>query len=200
MAGTAKNYVVAQIMQGPADHWIIGTAPVDGTPRVTLDAATLTPDATAHPSSIHLGLTEGDSKIHVAAKLKDIGADQFAGVLDQYNEQEGIEIDTVLTQMEAITMQQVLSGISAYSTASGYKQNTFGGLNLPAKVCYAIIAPKRNDATKAHVCVLFSAIIDPAIAVNIGRKNQSKYALKVKGLVDPTRTAGKQIGNLYETI
>jgi hypothetical protein len=186
-------------MQGPCDLWIIGSPPSDATQRLTLDAATLTPDATTHPASVHLGLIDGDTKVTMAAKKEDIRADQFAGVLDQFVTEEEMMVEADLKQLEATKIQQILAGLSVYSTAAGYKQNTFGGLNLPAKVAFAVIAPKRNDATKAHVCVLYSAIFEASVAFPLGRKSPSKYQLKVKGLADPTRTAGRNIGILYET-
>lgn len=200
MPGTAKAYAVTQVMQGPCDLWIIGTPPTDSAQRLTLDATTLTPDSIAHPTSIHLGLIEGDTKITMAAKKEEIKADQFAAPLDEYVTEEAMTVEADLKQFEATLLQQVMAGLSVYSTAAGYKQNTFGGLNLPVKVCFAVIAAKRNDATKAHVCVLYSAIFDASIVAPVGRKTATKYGLKVKGLADPVRTAGRQVGILYETI
>ena len=57
MAGTAKDYTVSEIICGYGNLWAIGVAPTNSAVQLTL-SANGTPDATAHPGSVHLGMVE----------------------------------------------------------------------------------------------------------------------------------------------
>lgn len=204
MAGTPKNYDVTHIHQGPGDLWIIGGgAPADSaTPQLTL-AVDGTPDATAHPSSIHLGLTDSAITMTITPKIEDIMADQADGPVDRFltNISE-MAIEAELQQLDPTIMQNAIP-FGVYSTAGGYKQLTFGGQPIPVAAsapCVALIAPKRAVAGKYIVTVLFKATGMVGLSTTIGRAKKAIYKSQWKGLTDLTRAAGRQIGVMYETL
>jgi hypothetical protein len=80
---TARNYTPSQIQQGPANLWIVPTPPTDIAQRLTL-AADLTPDATTHPSSVGLGLTESAITLTLTPKMEALKVDQFDAPVAYY--------------------------------------------------------------------------------------------------------------------
>ncbi len=198
MAGTAKAYVPAAMNQGPGDIWIIGTPPSDSAQRLTL-AADGTPDATAHPSSIHLGATTGPITFNLKNKAKDIMADQFDAPIDKFVEAVEGTLEAEMAQQSVDLLQQAFS-TGVYSTGTGYKQLTFGGIAQVPSVCVAAIAPKRMGAGLFLVSLLYKVATTDGFTVTYGRAKQSAHKLTFHGMVDITRTAGRQIGVQYETI
>ncbi len=196
---TAKSFSVAEIYQGPADLWLIDPAPTDAAQRVTLDAATLTPDSVAHATSKHLGGTEGPVTLSVKPKIGEIRVDQHEGALDVFVESIEATIEAEMKQSEALKLSRAL-GIGSYSTAAGYAQVTFGGTSQPPVISVAAIAPKRTDGTKALVGCLYRVNAVEGIELTMSRKKASTYKVVFRGLIDLTRTAGRQMGIVHEMI
>ena len=198
MAGTAKGYSVDEIHQGPGDLWVIGTAPVDATPRLTL-ATDGTPDATAHPSSIHLGLAEGGITTTVKGKFTEVMADQATAPLYRFLESEEMTIEAELQQQAVDKLQHAYTA-GTYATASGYKQLTIGGGGVVAALCIAAISPKKDTPTLFQVSVIWKAVPVGGLQRLFARGKKSTHKIQFAGNADISRTAGKQIGNVYETI
>jgi hypothetical protein len=202
MPGTATNYDVTRLQQGPGDLWIIGGGVADSaTPQLTITGGT--PDATAYPASIHLGSwPEGQAAtITTKPKMADIKMDQFDTPVAQYMTENDCSIEVELAQLDpAIIANAAPYGV--YSTGSGYRQLTFGGMasGLLTPICVALIAQKRAAASKYVVAILFNAVGTMGLSTTIGRAKASVYKASFKGLADPTRAAGRQIGVFYETI
>lgn len=198
MAATAKGYSVSDIRQGPGDIWIIGGGVDDTAQRLTL-AADGTPDSVAHPASICLGVTEGGITGTVKVKASDITVDQADAPVDRYVEMVEMTISAELAQQSITLLQNALS-VGTYSTSSGYKQLTIGGTAAIPTACIALISPKRSDATKFDVVLIYKAqsIID--VAKLAARAKKSTHKVTFSGLADLARTAGRQIGNVYETV
>ncbi|HWE50467.1 MAG TPA: hypothetical protein VG273_11780 [Bryobacteraceae bacterium] len=199
MAGTAKGYDVTAIHQGPGDLWIIGTPPIDSAQRLTLTAADGTPDATAHPNSICLGTTEGGITFTNKVKLSDITVDQAEAPVDTYMDQMEATIEAELSQQSVDLLQNALT-TGVYSTASAYKQVTFGGISIVPSVCVAAISPKRTGTNLWIVSMLFKVVSKGGITVMLSRSKKSTHKVQFGGLADLGRTAGRQIGIHYETL
>lgn len=199
MAGTAKDYLATEVHQGPGDLWVIGSPPDDTAVRLTLDAATLTPDSVAHAASVHLGAVSGPIVVTVQAKVEPIKVDQFCGPVAHYNTDEEFAIEVELAQLAAQKLQRAI-GVATYSTAAGYKQATFGGTDIPPTAAIAVIAPKRSDPTKAWVALMWQAVGGGGIQVSFTRSKPGFYKVKFMGETVMTRTAGKRMGVVYETI
>lgn len=199
MAGTAKNYDVTKLQQGPSDLWIIGSGVVDSaSPQLTL-ATDGTPDSVAHANSICLGLSVDAMSFTSKPKMSDISADQFDGPLTRFVDSQAATIEADLEQLDLALMQNVAPYMT-YSTAAGYKQLTGGGQVVLATPCVALITPKLGAAGKYYVTILFKAHGMLGATVSFGRKKPASYKVQFDGLIDPTRTAGRQMFVAYETI
>ena len=75
MAGTSKAYNADKIVLGPSDLWINVALPGAGA-RLTV-AADLTPDATANPNAIHLGMTAAGSTFTYKPEIQNMGSDEL---------------------------------------------------------------------------------------------------------------------------
>ncbi len=199
---TAKALAVADIQQGPCDLWLVSAAPLDAAVRPTL-AADLTPDSATHAASAHLGATMDGVTVTVTPKIELGRIDNCEGAV--YATLQGIEasIEAEMTQSEMAKLNRAL-GVGSYSTddvpgPATYKQATFGGTSAPAEICVAAIAPKRSDTTKAVGACLYKVSATEGIQVIHTRSKPSTYKVKFSAMVDPTRTAGKQMGVIWET-
>jgi hypothetical protein len=198
MAGTAKDFKVSEIHQGPGDLWVIGTPPDDTEQRLTL-AADGTPDAIAHPMSIHLGAIASAITVSIQPKIEPIKLDQYDAAVDVFVSELDAKIEAEMAQSETQKLQRAL-GVATYSTAAGYKQITFGGTSVVPTFCVAAISPKRTDATKYIVGMLYRVSATGGIQITISRTKTSFYKVAFTGLCDLERAAGRQIGIVYETI
>jgi hypothetical protein len=196
MAGTSKDIQATEIHQGPGDLWVIGTAPLDATPRLTL-ASDGTPDAVTHGTCVHLGALQ-DCVTRVKPAINTIGLDTLDCPFDIYLGDLTAEFEATFAQTEMQKLQRAL-GVGTYGSGSGYKQVTFGGTLVVPTYCMAAIAPKRLNAAQHNVAVLFSAAPAGGFQVIFGRSSPSLYKGKWIALADMTRTAGKRVGNIYET-
>lgn len=200
---TAKDFSVAEIYQGPGDLWLIDPAPTDEAVRVTLDAATLTPDSTAHANAKHLGGTAGEITMTVTPKLGLGRLDQVDAAVYVFIESLEAKIEAEMSQSEMQKLARVLAGGTYAGDAqppTQWKQVTFGGVDVPPVMCIAAIAKKRSDTTKAAVSCLYRVNSVNGIEITMSRKKQSTYKVSFTGLLDLGRTAGKQIGVFHEMI
>jgi hypothetical protein len=196
---TAKNFVVNEIYQGPADLWAIDV-PTDAAMRVTLDAATLTPDSIAHPTAVHLGMTAGATTFTVIPKIDTIKGDQFDAGIDVWVASIAAKIEATMEQSAMDKLARALA-VGTYTLSAGvYAQTTFGGASQPPTICVCAIGRKRSDNTKAVVCCLYAVNSIDGITMVASRQKLSEYKVSFDGLLDPTRTAGRQMGIFHEMI
>jgi hypothetical protein len=196
----AKDFTVGEIYQGPADLWLISPAPADATQKVTLDATTLTPDAAVHANSKHLGGTAGSITLTVTPKIGNLRLDQFDGPVDVFVESLEAKLEAEMSQSEMQKLARALS-VGTYSTDNAtYKQLVYGGSNQPESICVAAIAQKRLAGTKAIVACLYNVNSTGGVDISMSRKKASTYKVTFTGLVDPARTAGRQIGIYHEMV
>ena len=206
MAGTTKDYTVSEIIQGPGDLWAIGVAPTDTAVRLTL-AADGSPDATTHPGSVHLGIISQAISTTLKPKIAAIQADQFEAPIDSYVTELDGKIEAELGQAESAKLQRML-GVATYSSGTNsnpaagtaYEQLTFGGTFTVPKICLAVISASRQNAQQYVVSVLYIGVSMSGFALALGRAKAASYKAQFQGLTDPTRTAGQQIGVLYQTL
>ncbi len=201
-AGTpsAKAFSVTEIQQGPAELWLIDPAPTDAAVRVTLDALTLTPDAAAHANAKHLGGTEGPVTLTVSPKVSFIRMDQFDAPVDATVESIEAKLEATMSQASVEKLALALAVGNYTLTAGAHAQATFGGTSQPPALCIAAIAPKRNDPTKAFGACLFRVHSMDGIEIATSRSKAATYKVTFTGMTDVTRTAGKQIGAVWETV
>jgi len=198
MAGTTKSYTPSEIIQGPGDLWFIGLAPTDTNVRLTL-ASDGTPDSTAHPGSVHLGAIATAITTSVKPKITEITTDQFEAPIDSYTAEVDAKIEAEMQQVESSLLQRAL-GVGTYSTGTGYEQTTFGGTLVVPTGCFAVISPSRLNAQQYVVSVLYVGAMTGGFSFPMGRAKAAAYKTGITGMTDPTRTAGQQIGVVYQTL
>lgn len=214
MAGTPKDYAVSEIIQGPGDLWAIGVAPTDAAVRLTL-ASDGSPDATAHPGSVHLGAITTAVSTTIKPKIAAITTDQFEAPIDSYLTELDGKIEAEMAQVESQKLQRAL-GVGTYLSGTyntggsgpqlagpngqNFEQLTFGGTFTVPKICLAVISASRQNPQQYVVSVLYIGVSMSGFALALGRAKAAAYKLQFQGLSDPTRTAGKQIGVLYQTL
>jgi hypothetical protein len=198
----AKDLTSAEIFQGPADLWLISPAPSDADQRVTLDATTLTPDATVHSGAKHLGGTAGAVTLTVTPKIGDIKMDQADDAVDVFIDSIEAKIEAEMVQSEAQKLARALGlgTLNNYTAGTGYKQVTWGGSNQPNPICVAAIAPKRTTPTKAVVACLYNVISNDGFSLTLSRKKASSYKFTAIGNMDASRTIGRTIGIYHEMV
>ena len=202
MAGTSKGYDTTQIQQGPCDLWAIATAPVDATAPLLTLATNLTPDSGTH-TAVHLGLAAAAVTIAAKPKMEHIGADQADGPVDFYCVSLESKLEATLNQAAFDKLTQALGlGTAAYLSDSEttYEQIGLGGLSAAGQFAVAAIAPKRSDATKVWVGMIYKVISSDGISIAMSRAKPATYKVTFTGLCDLARTAGKQQGIVYVTI
>jgi hypothetical protein len=196
---TAKDFVLNDIFQGPADLWAID-APTDADVRVTLDGTTLTPDSAKHPNAKHLGGTTGAVDFSVTPKLEFNRMDQFDAPVDVFIGSIEAKIEAEMAQSGLEKMARAL-GVGTFTESEGaYEQMVFGGTNQPPKICVCAIGRKRSDPTKAAVACLYNVNSAEGVTLTASRQKASAYKVSFNGLLDPTRTAGKQMGVFHEMV
>lgn len=198
MAGVPRSYNNAEVHQGPGELWIIDPAPTDAAERLTLTADGA-PDDAVHANSKHLGAIASAITFECSPEVTAIELDQYEAPIAEYISKLNAKLVAELGQTEMQKLRYAL-GVANYSTASGYKQITFGGVTQIPEFCVAAISPKRTDSTKFIVACLYKTTATGGIKISISRRNPSFYTVEFTGHADLTRTAGKQVGIVYETI
>jgi hypothetical protein len=195
---STKSYAPAQIVQGPGNVWVIGNPPSDTAVRLTL-ASDGTPDSTAHAGSVHLGTIATAISTTVKPKMTQIQLDQYDAPFATYVDELAASIEAEMAQMESSLIQRAL-GVGVYGAGTGYEYVTFGGVLTVPKACLAVISPTRAAPKQYIVSLLYSAVSSGGFSVQLGKSKPAFYKAKFEGLSDTTRTAGKQIGVIYQTL
>lgn len=199
MAGTAKGYATPNIPTGPADVWINVELPAEGS-QMTLDATTLTPDSTASPSAVHLGkITPAGLGLTWKPTFEGQMSDETSA---PYRYTLGTEEATIsgrwLQLLDAAILAKMTPG-GTQSTPTGKSVIDFGGLTTFSTFTVAVIWRMSEDSTKAVVFQLFKAFNEAGISIEGLKKGADASApFTFRGQSISTRTAGKQIGQLWK--
>jgi hypothetical protein len=199
MAGTATNYDVTTISAGSVGIlWYDVAVPGAGA-RMTLHTDG-TPDATANPDAVPLGMTRAGSKISVGVQTVDHFADEFAEPIKTTVEQLDGMIECELIQvfdLAALTAITAMAGTVA--SGSGYEQVRFGR-KAPATAPIALIFPTEADPTKFAVFQLYKSVNVAPFAFDKSRKTMSGIACQFKAYAIPTRDATDTLGSFWQQV
>ena len=200
MAGGPKNYAITDVIQGAGEVWVIGNPPSDSAQRLTL-ASDGSPDATAHPGSVHLGAIQSAITTGVKPKIAPIKLDQYDAPFDGYVESLDASIAADMAQTGSSLLQRYL-GVGVFASGSGYEQTTFGGVYTVPKACIAVISPTRQNPLQFVVSLLYSAYASGGFQVEMGKAKPAMSKIKFEGLTDfvVSRTAGQAVGLVYQTL
>lgn len=200
MAGTATNFSVTTIQAGtPGQLWANLAIPAAGA-RLTLHTDG-TPDATANPSAVHLGMTKEGATISFKPKVEMYYADEFKSPIKSVvMETEGNIAAELLQVEDTDILQQITQGFGTLSSGTGYKQLTFGSGTL-TYTSLALIWPTEADPTKFAVAHLYRSFNESGIdGLQIGRQSQGGLKVSFKGLDITTRAAGDRLGTFWKQV
>lgn len=202
MAGTAKTYDATKIVLGPADLWLNVAVPSSGA-RLTV-AADLTPDATANPSCVHLGMTAAGCTFEYKPTVQDFESDELTAphLSRIITEQATIKGEFLQVFDWNILEKMSVGGTKTIntSTTSGYHSMTVGGLSTVSTFPIALIGQDINTSTLYWVIQLYKTYNKSGFTFQVTRKDQSKAPFEFSGLAITTRTAGDQVANYWKSL
>ena len=202
MAGTAKSYNADKIVLGPSDLWLNVALPGAGA-RMTV-AADLTPDATANPSCIHLGMTAAGTTFSYKPEIQNFGSDELtAPHLSRIISEAATLKGNFLQVFDWNILEKMTVGGTKTlntSTTSGYHSLTVGGLSSITTFPICIIGPDIAAPTLYWVIQLYKTFNAAGFEFNVTRKDQSSAPFEFSGLAITTRASGDQIGSYWRSL
>lgn len=198
MAGTAKNYQTATVEIGPGDIWLNVAVPGAGA-RITL-AADGTPDATANPSTIHLGMTPDGAKLIYTPNITEFEADELTSPIIVQNVKEVLGIQGSMIQTLDTALLNYLIAGGTRSTGSGYEEISIGGKQTVATFTVAYIAPVYADVTKFIVYNLYKSYNKAGFNFDVSRKKMSAIPFDFQAMAIAARATGDTSGKIWKTV
>lgn len=202
MAGTAKAYDSTKIILGPSDLWLNVAVPGAGA-RLTV-AADLTPDATANPSCIHLGMTEAGCSFEYVPEIQEFGSDELTTPhLSRIISEKATLKGSFLQVFDWNILEKMTVGGTKTintSTSSGYHSLTVGGLSSISTFPIALIGPDINAPTLYWVIQLYKTYNRSGFSFSVTRKDQSKAPFEFSGLSITSRAVGDQVANYWKSL
>lgn len=195
MAGTAPSWRGTKISIGQGQLWGQLAIPAASS-RITL-ATDGTPDATAHPSAYHFGITSSGAEHKILPKYGKVRADEFRNPLATYVDDMEMSIAaSLMAVQDATVIQYLLSGVGTYATGSGFAQNTVGALAITYQ-CVANIIPTFADPTKFAVFNIYSTLNEAGVSFKSGRKTQGETPVNFMAYEITSRAAIDTAGNYW---
>ena len=200
MAGTADNFVTANVGIGPGKLYIdlgTGSGAWDGGTNVRLilddDGS---PDSTQNPNALHIGWTDAGSQFSIKPTFTNFFADESPDpIISRVTAQEAL-ISGSLLQVMDMDIVEVLNPTATRSDVMGSEGVTFG-IATPVYTSVALIWPMEDDPTRFGVVHLYKAFNDQGLAGNITSKDLSKSPYAFRGLAVSTRAAADRVGRYF---
>ncbi|MFZ9311172.1 MAG: hypothetical protein ACO24O_06700 [Arenimonas sp.] len=202
MAGTTKSYDATKILLGPGDLYLNVAVPSAGS-RMTVDTTSSvhTPDATANPSAVHLGMTKGGTIVTYKPTVQDFESDEQTAPYSSRIISEEFTIEGEMLQGLNTTLLDKLTVGGTLATGSGYEEIAIGGLSAVATYSVALIVPDiTTPGTYFTVVQIYKAYNADGWKFGVTRKEPGSFAFKYSGLAVTTRTAGDQIGKVWKKV
>jgi len=199
MAGTAKNYNANQIVLGPSDLWLNVAVPAASS-RMTLDTDG-TPDATANPNAIHLGMTAGGVTFEYVPEIQDFSSDELTAphLSRIISERATLKGEFLQVFNWNLLEKMTVGGTKSVdtNTSTGYEQLTMGGLSTISTFSIALIGPDISGTNQWWVVQLYKTFNRAGFNFTVTRKDQSRAPFEFNGQAVTSRAAGDQIGNFW---
>jgi hypothetical protein len=190
------------VQLGPGDLWINTELPATGA-RPTIAAAadgSLTPDATASPSVVHLGMTLEGSKAIVTAEPEMYHSDeQAAPIIAAVNVVDATIEGSMIQTLDSLILAKLM--ITGTRTAgSGYEQITIGDGQALTTYPVLLIAPTYADTSKIVALLLYKTFNKAGFTMDIGRKKMAASPFSFTGMSIASRPQADRIGIWWKTI
>lgn len=199
MPGTARNYNQNQIILGPSDVWLNVAVP-SAASRLTLDADG-TPDATANPNAIHLGMTVGGTTFEYVPEVQDFTSDELTAphlsrIISERLTLKGEFLQVFNWQLLASMTVGGTRNVNT-NTSTGYEELTIGGQSTISTYSIALIGQDIQGTNQYWVVQLYRSFNRAGFNFTVTRKDQSRAAFEFNGMAITSRATGDQIGNFW---
>lgn len=202
MAGQPKNYNTNMVQLGAGDVWMSVELPATGARPVITAAAdgSLTPDATASASAVHLGMTLEGSKFTYKPTIEDFHSDeQAAPIISSVNMIEArIEGSMIQTLDSLILAKLIMTGTR--TAGVGYEQITLGDGQAVTTYTVLLIAPTYADTSKVVAVELYKTYNAAGFEMDIGRKKMAASPFSFTGLSIASRPQADRVGIWWKSI
>ena len=199
MAGTAKNYNGNQIVLGPSDLWLDVAVP-NAASRLTLDADG-TPDGTANPTAIHLGMTAAGVTFEYMPEIQDFTSDELTAphMSRIISEKATLKGEFLQVFNWNLLAKMTVGGTknANTNTSTGYEELTMGGVSTVSTFSVALIGPDIQGSGQYWVVQLYKTFNKSGFTFAVTRKDQSRAPFEFSGLAVTTRAIGDQIANFW---
>lgn len=199
MAGTSKNYNGNQIVLGPSDLWLNVAVPLAGA-RLTLDADG-TPDNTANPDAVHLGMTAGGVTFEYMPEIQDFTSDELTAphMSRIISEKASLKGEFLQVFNWNLLAKMTVGGTKNVNTntSTGYEELTMGGVSTVSTFSVALIGPDISGSGQYWVVQLYKTFNKSGFTFAVTRKDQSRAPFEFSGLAVTTRAVGDQIANFW---
>ena len=200
MAGTADNFVTANVAIGPGKLYVdlgTGTGEWTGAAGVRLILHTDgSPDSTQNPNARHIGWTDAGSQFSIKPTFTNLFADESPDpIISRVTAQEAI-ISGSLLQVMDMDLAEVLNPTLTRSDVMGTEGVTIGNASI-GYTSVALIWPFEDDSTRFGVVHLYKAFNDAGLAGNITSKDLSKSPYAFRGLAIGTRAQTDRVGRYF---
>ena len=199
MAGTAKNYNGNQIVLGPSDLWLDVAVP-NAASRLTLDADG-TPDNTANPTAIHLGMTAAGVTFEYMPEIQDFTSDELTAphMSRIISEKATLKGEFLQVFNWNLLAKMTVGGTKNVNTntSTGYEELTMGGVSTVSTFSVALIGPDIQGTGQYWVVQLYKTFNKSGFTFAVTRKDQSRAPFEFSGLAVTTRAIGDQIANFW---
>lgn len=199
MAGTSKNYNGNQIVLGPSDLWLNVAVP-NAASRLTLDADG-TPDNTANPDAVHLGMTAGGVTFEYMPEIQDFTSDELTAphMSRIISEKATLKGEFLQVFNWNLLAKMTVGGTKNVNTntSTGYEELTMGGVSTVSTFSVALIGPDISGSGQYWVVQLYKTFNKSGFTFAVTRKDQSRAPFEFSGLAVTTRAVGDQIANFW---
>jgi hypothetical protein len=202
MAGTAKSYDSGKIILGPGDLWLNVAVP-SAAARLTVDTTSNlhTPDATANPNAVHLGMTKGGTVVSYKPTTQSFEADEITSPYLARMLMDDLSIKGEMLQVFDFALLKQLTVGGTFATGTGYEEIAVGGLSAVPTISVALIVPDlTTPGTYYTVVQVYKTFNSSGWDFNVTRKDPAAVNFEFKGLSITTRTAGDQVGKIWKKI
>lgn len=201
MPATPLNFAPTKIKAGSIGYLWAGLAiPAVGA-RLTLAAnadGIMTPDATANPNALHLGLTRAGATAKIIPAYSGYKADEYASDIKKTMDGLASTIEAELLQTLDISILKLLSsGFGTYASGTGYDELAIG-IGAQTYTSLALIFPTEADPSKYCVVHLYKAFNSMGLdALGSARKDMAGLKVKFEALDIPSRSGGDTQGKFF---
>lgn len=199
MAGVADAFDGTKTMWEAGKVYVGAAVPAAGAAPtiVTLADGSLALDAVTNPSAVHVGYTEKGTVCKYNWTKKDATDNEHTAPHATKIVAEEMTIEGAWKNLLDPALVETMSVGGTKATVTGGSIVEFGGKPTPTATCIVVVAPRRDDPTKAMVFMIYSGYNTEGVTFTNDLENEASSPFKFVGLSVASRARGKQMGQIF---